>query len=90
MKPVWIIDLTDQLIIEKQLTDYISSYGENAKSWLYFSRYSSLGLNDQIDKFAELKNKYNEIADNFGRVLLKPTPTQKPLIDTEVFKNNNT
>ena len=89
MKPVWIIDLTDQLIVEKQLTDYISSYGENAKSWFYFSRYSSLGLNDIIDKAAELKNKYNEIADKFGTVLLEPTPTQKSLIDTDVFKNNN-
>ena len=89
MKPVWIIDLTDQIIVEKQLTDYISSYGEDAKSWFYYSSHSSLGLNGKIDKFAELKNQYNEIADNFGRLLLKPTPSQKSLIDTNIFKNSN-
>ena len=89
MKPVWIIDLTDQLIVERQLTDYISTYGVNAKSWFYYSKYNSLGLESSVDKISDLKNKYVEIADNYGRVLLKPTPTQKSLIDADQFKNKN-
>jgi hypothetical protein len=86
MKPVWIIDLTDQLIVEKQLTDYISSYGEDAKSWFYYSKYNALGLDTTIDKLPDLKKKYEEIVDNYGKVLLKPNPKQNSLIYTDIFK----
>lgn len=96
LKPVWIIDLTDQKEVEQQLNDYLASFGDG-KKWFYYSRYShkddngdeiGLGLVNSFIDLESLKKKYVEIADNVGRLLLKPTPEKPALLDTEIFNLN--
>jgi hypothetical protein len=96
LKPVWIIDLTDQKEVEQQLNDYLSSYGDG-KKWFYYSRYSEkdnkgieigLGLDAQFDNLESIKKKYIEIVDNVGGLLLKPTPDKPALLDTDIFNIN--
>ena len=96
LKPVWIIDLTDQKEVEHKLNEYLSSYGDG-KKWFYYSRYSEkdvnsneigLGLDENFDNLDNLKNKYIEIAENVGSILIKPSPEKKALLDSEIFKVN--
>jgi hypothetical protein len=89
LKPVWIIDLTDQNEVEQQLIDYIASYGDG-KKWFHYSRYSDLGLNNDFSDLKKLTEKYIEVADNVGSLLLKPKadPYRPSLLDTEIFNIN--
>jgi len=98
LKPVWIIDLTDQNEVEQQLNDYVASFGDGNK-WFHYSRYSKkdnsgneigLGLDSTISDLENLKKKYVEIADNVGSLLLKPKadPYSPSLLDTEIFNVN--
>lgn len=89
LKPVWIIDLTDQKEVEQQLIDYIASYGDG-KKWFHYSRYSDLGLKNDFSDLKKLTEKYIDVADNVGSLLLKPKadPYSPSLLDTEIFKIN--
>jgi len=89
LKPVWIIDLTDQKEVEQQLNDYVASYGDG-KKWFHYSRYSELGLNNDFSDLKTLTEKYIEIADTVGSLLLKPKadPYSPSLLDTEIFNVN--
>ena len=89
LKPVWIIDLTDQKEVEHKLNEYLSSYGDG-KKWFHYSHYSDLGLDNTFSDLEILKEKYIEIADNVGSILLKPKPDpyRSPLLNTEIFDVN--
>ena len=89
LKPVWIIDLTDQKEVEQQLIDYISSYGDG-KKWFHYSRYSDLGLNNDFSDLKKLTEKYIDVADNVGSLLLKSKadPYSPSLLDAEIFNVN--
>ena len=63
LKPVWIIDLTDQKEVEQQLIDYISSYGDG-KKWFHYSRYSDLGLNNDFSDLNKFISKISRLIRN--------------------------
>ena len=89
LKPVWIIDLTDQKEVEHKLNEYLSSYGDG-KKWFHYSHYSDLGLDNTFSDLEILKEKYIEIADKVGSILLKPKPDpyRSPLLNPEIFDVN--